>query len=1081
MLARALDEAAGGSLRALVIEGEPGIGKTRLLDELRAMASARGFAVAHAVADEELPLPFGVARSLLASASSGDAEPQVFAGDAAPPGNDREHALADAVDRSVSLLRQATTRRPLALLVDDAHWMDDASALVVRSLARRAAGQPIVLALAYRPDEVPPGVALDRAVAALERAGVARRIRLGRLGLGEIAEVAGNVLGGEVSRGCAELLARQSEGVPLFLEAIARELGASGDLQRVDGVWHVARATQGGVPRSIRTLVESRLRRLADPCRRLLGQAALLGRSFAVDDLVELRALLEERAMGHGLIARELAPAVRAGLLEELPDHAPADYRFAHDQIRQALKGASSRTERRAAHAAIVTVLERRGDAPPAVLAHHALAAGRADLGLRAASDAARAALRLHAPDEALRLVDEARPVATSPGDRLKLLRLRDDALAMLGDHARRLGQLAELAALAGALGDAGAMVDVALRRASALRATGDLDLAAELARAAIAQAEGAGDREAELRALLELGQALLGAPLGESFEPPVAKAAGFDATEEALGRALGLARQLGRAPDAAACLRELGVVEAGRASAARAALAASPSRPADPYEDATVAGHLDRARRLLEEALALYRREANERGITSTLIALAYAQPPAAVSRGSAGRIEQIRRLRLRLGPPALDADAADDEAHMLYGVHVYAGANGYLDLALERGAEAHAAALSLGNQPLAFLAAGGVALVHVLLGEHDAAGPWIDRAATAAASAPTPTRARRLELWRAHAAAAHGDAAAAEGHAREAVAMATSRGGRACRAETHAAAGLDLASLGPARRDASLLEAALVHAHRAIELCGRLPGLIPWEAEAHAARVEVALGRGDRRAAVAAARKALASLRERRPVGLQLAVLGIAAEALASEGDAEAELTRRDLRLALRCILDRTLDDDVRHRWVHAPLHRRLATVAGEPAAEPAKARLPGGLAEREAEVLRLVAAGKTNRAIADALVLSEKTVARHLSNIFAKLEVPSRAAATAFALREGIVRESGGEGVLRVRIDLHRCIGAGTCIVVAPTAFAWLEDDNKSKVLDPASVEDDVLREAWLACPTQAIILEEDEAET
>ena len=65
----------------------------------------------------------------------------------------------------------------------------------------------------------------------------------------------------------------------------------------------------------------------------------------------------------------------------------------------------------------------------------------------------------------------------------------------------------------------------------------------------------------------------------------------------------------------------------------------------------------------------------------------------------------------------------------------------------------------------------------------------------------------------------------------------------------------------------------------------------------------------------------------------------------------------------------------------------------------------RLPAGLTEREAEVLRLVAAGMTNRQIATELHLSEKTVARHLSNIFTKLGVPSRAAATAFALRRGI----------------------------------------------------------------------------
>jgi DNA-binding NarL/FixJ family response regulator len=65
-----------------------------------------------------------------------------------------------------------------------------------------------------------------------------------------------------------------------------------------------------------------------------------------------------------------------------------------------------------------------------------------------------------------------------------------------------------------------------------------------------------------------------------------------------------------------------------------------------------------------------------------------------------------------------------------------------------------------------------------------------------------------------------------------------------------------------------------------------------------------------------------------------------------------------------------------------------------------------MPGGLTEREVQVLRLVAAGRTNRAIAAELVISEHTVARHLNNIFAKLDVSSRAAATAYAYTHGLV---------------------------------------------------------------------------
>ena len=89
----------------------------------------------------------------------------------------------------------------------------------------------------------------------------------------------------------------------------------------------------------------------------------------------------------------------------------------------------------------------------------------------------------------------------------------------------------------------------------------------------------------------------------------------------------------------------------------------------------------------------------------------------------------------------------------------------------------------------------------------------------------------------------------------------------------------------------------------------------------------------------------------------------------------------------------------------WAPAPDLARLEAAAGM-AADTVAAAAPGGLSAREVEVLRLVAAGLTNRAIADALTISERTVDRHVSNIFTKLDVSTRAAATAFAYEHGLV---------------------------------------------------------------------------
>jgi hypothetical protein len=263
-------------------------------------------------------------------------------------------------------------------------------------------------------------------------------------------------------------------------------------------------------------------RRWSGSCRRAaetraaLAIAALLGRAFRLADLVAVLKHATGEAVGEDELARRLAPALEARLLVELPEGSDEDYRFAHDQVRDVLTASLGRHGRRAIHGAIVAALAGRMVA----LAQHAIAAGEVEPGVRYACRAAEAALTAQAPEEALRVVDLARPVASGPPDRVALLRLRDDALARLQRDQERLATLAELAALSSALGDELLALDVMLRRAAVARALGDGPGAAELAGAARRAAEQRADRGLELRACLELGQALLGSPVGESFQP---------------------------------------------------------------------------------------------------------------------------------------------------------------------------------------------------------------------------------------------------------------------------------------------------------------------------------------------------------------------------------------------------------------------------------------------------------------------------------------------------------------------------------------------------------------------------------
>ena len=171
--------------------------------------------------------------------------------------------------------------------------------------------------------------------------------------------------------------------------------------------------------------------------------------------------------------------------------------------------------------------------------------------------------------------------------------------------------------------------------------------------------------------------------------------------------------------------------------------------------------------------------------------------------------------------------------------------------------------------------------------------------------------------------------------------------------------------------------------------QLCGfgSAFGSTALQAAGEYARASVALARAEPEAALAAARRAAdawARLSAPYEVARCRVLIG---RALRLIGDAESAVA--DLSEARRAFAGLGA----------APAEHDVAVFLGD-------ARAPGGLSRREIEVLRLVAAGKSNPEIAAALVLSGKTVARHLSNIFAKLDVGSRTAAAAFAYEHHLV---------------------------------------------------------------------------
>ena len=892
---------ASGRLAAVTLEGEPGIGKTRLLLAASELASASGFTCVAITADEEIRGPFLVARSLFAAgaihaaAAGTPAEAAVRRVVEAISGRDEpgfetlssDAKLLRAFDLAGVAISTLAGIQPLALLIDDVQWADDDSLRLLRYVVRSDADRPIFLFLTIRPDEFASVTEAVNFVADMERMGLVRRLRPGRFSSVETAELLKRVLGGPVEAASATAVQVQSEGVPFIVEELARAHREAGTFQQIDGEWRLGRSAARLVPSAVRTLIDRRAARLPGRTSAALGDAAILGRSFSLRDLRAIRARVGEAptppvagtanlvtgaapgddgGQGDGAdpLADDLGPAVRAGLLLAQVHGEPADYTFTHEQVRQFAANQLSAARRRQVHAAVVDLLLEGGDPAPAglpMLAQHALAAGDTVRAARFSIDAATAALASNAPEEALRLVEQALPVVSAPADRRVLLTTRDDAFAVLRQTGERLNGLTELAALAEAMRDPKVELDVQLRRASALRMSHDEEAAADLARRVRARAAEQGDDATELRALLELGQALLRSPLGESFGG-TALETDLDGAEEAYRAAIALAERLDDERSLAAALREIGMIDfargrawfagevlAGRGNELVAVLATGVG--IDEFlQGLPVAPLILDATRVLERALGIFEHLGDRTGVMSTVIAMAYAQyGPVMHLSSSARHLEEIRRVTSRMSAHVTESERARLDLQMLFGVHVYSRAKVVPDLALSRGEDAHRAARIQGDRAIEFLAAGGVAMCLLELGDVEGAERWIGLAAVAASMSPSRPRSRQLETWRGMARARAGDVDGMRAHLERAVAMATEDGRASARCEALARLALEASQFvgDGASGGASLVEIVEQSVAQVRELHPLLPGHAPWGAQADAASAMVALARGD------------------------------------------------------------------------------------------------------------------------------------------------------------------------------------------------------------------------------------------
>ena len=425
VLGDVLDEVLGGAgCRHVVLEGEPGVGKTRLAQELCTRAAARGATVLTAATLETGASPaYGPWLQLLSAAAARGAVPgpaaTVLEGDprtaalgASPTAV--AAAVADSVAESVALLAGDAG---LVLLVDDLQWADPASLDLLARIAPRLAAAPVLVVTTVRHLEVAGDDALVGALAQLSRAPGTRRLTLRGLSLAESGELLAQTAGGPVDGDVVAALHARSEGNPFFTTELARLFVEEGQL----GADAVSAAS---VPTGVRDVLARRLARLPEPTQRLLETAAVLGREVDVELVGAVAATPLEECLD------ALEPALAHGLLD-VPETAPGTLRFTHALVREALAAGLSSLRRarlhlRAAEAILATVGDT--DDTAEVVAEHlwqATAVGAGGQAARALERAAQVALRRQALASAESLLGRAARLHRAAGTDGGLAELR--------------------------------------------------------------------------------------------------------------------------------------------------------------------------------------------------------------------------------------------------------------------------------------------------------------------------------------------------------------------------------------------------------------------------------------------------------------------------------------------------------------------------------------------------------------------------------------------------------------------------------------------------------------------------------
>jgi tetratricopeptide (TPR) repeat protein len=983
-----LEQAKSGRGQVSLLGGEAGVGKSRLVEEVKNSAANQGLRIVQGncfQADRASPYaPFlDLLRALFADLSplTEHHDPLPFAQelsqvlpDMIPLSSDHPpHPLLSTQDPQqqqrhlfalmLHFFTEQAARQPLLFIMEDLHWSDETSLELLAYLARRCKHLPILFVLTYRSDEVSPE--LRHFLAAFDREHLAQDFSLQRLSRDEVDTMLQAIFAMHqaVPTGLLERLYQLTEGNPFFLEEMLKSLVANGEITERKGVWERTSlfgtyTLSPSIPRSVHDAVYQRTKQLSVPARQALTLAAVAGRRF---DLTIIRQIMRANESYLLSLMKELVAAQL--VVEEAADQ----FSFRHALTRQAVYSELLTGERRTLHRTMAETLEQLTspssilDAQLVDLAYHFYEGEVWPKAVEYGQRAGERTLHLYAPHTAVEHFTQALGAASQlkMTEAPAIYQLRGQAFELLGEFEQAHRDYTQALRIAQETGDR-LLEWQCLLALGFLWAGRDYTQAGSWFRAALTLASALADPALQARSLNRLGNWLVNTGQPEEglqahrealtlFET-IQDTQGMAETLDLLGQAHGLhndlitsVKEFGQAID---LFRALNDTQSLVSSLTSRAVYAGPN-----LAETTLSALLTREECLADttEAIQLARR-------IDSPADQAFAQFVSGMLLTSFGEFGAA----LIHAQEALRLATEIQHRQWMAGASFVLGRLAVVLLDANRAIQTLEAGLVLASQVGSAWWTGNItaylALAYLLRNDHSLAEALLEEALPRT-QLPRTSPERRL-YW------VRGELALAQGHPDIA---------------------LDIA-------DTLLVTAPGVSTTKQP---------IPWLLKL----------KGEALTALRRTEEAIAALSEAERGALQRQELVLLWRIQRAAGYAhrhlkQEKLARELFRSARHEIasLASTIDDA---SLCNQFLQAALATLPREKpiSAKRAAKQAFGGLTERELEVVTLIAQGKSNREIAEALVVAKITVETHVNNVLHKLGFTSRTQIASWAVERDL----------------------------------------------------------------------------